>query len=204
MNKPDNTLQYYIDNAEEYASRTADADMSSVMDVFVRRIPDKGRILDLGCGSGRDSKTFLEMGYSVTALDGSPKLCSIASRRTGLPVRCLMFQELDYDKNFEGIWACSSLHHLSRTQLNETLPRVIRALKPGGVLYTCFKYGESDYDDERGRHFTCATERSVDKLLDAARDDIEINGMKVWTTGDTLGGRDLRWVNVLAARKRIY
>lgn len=77
-------------------------------------------------------------------------------------------------------------------------------MKPGGVLYTCFKYGESDYDDERGRHFTCATERSVDKLLDAAWDDIEINGMKVWTIGDTLGGRDLRWVNVLAARKRIY
>ena len=203
MNKPDNTLQYYIDNAEEYARQTADADMSSVLNIFVGRIPANGNILDLGCGSGRDSKTFLEMGYSVTALDGSPELCRIASKRTGLQVRCLMFQELDHIKTFDGIWACSSLHHLSRDQLNETLPRVIKALKPGGVLYTCFKYGERDYDDEKGRHFTCTTEQSVNDLLDVVRDDIDMNEMNVWITGDNLGGRDLRWVNVAVARKRI-
>lgn len=207
MNKPDNTLQYYIDNAEEYARQTADADMISLLDVFVRRMPAKGNILDLGCGSGRDSKTFLEMDYAVTALDGSPELCRIASEHTGLAVRCLMFQELDYDEDFEGIWACSSLHHLSRDQLNETLPRVIKALKPGGILYTCFKYGESDYDDEKGRHFTCATEGSVNNLFESVRDDIEMNEMKVWTSGDNLSGRDLRWVNVVVAKKeknRIY
>ena len=204
MNKPDNTLQYYIDNAEEYARQTADADMSSVLDVFISRIPANGSILDLGCGSGRDSKTFLERGYSVTAIDGSPELCRIASKHTGLPVRCLMFQELDYIEAFSGIWACSSLHHLSRDQLNETLPRVIKALKPGGVLYTCFKYGESDCDDEKGRHFTCATEQSLNNLLEVVRDDIDMNEINVWITGDNLGSRDLRWVNVVVARKRLF
>ena len=201
MNKQDKTLQYYIDNAEEYAQKTAEVDMSNVLDVFVRKIPAKGRILDLGCGSGRDSKTFIGMGYTVTALDGSPELCRIASDYTGLSVRCLMFHDLDYDNAFEGIWACSSLHHLSRDQLNETLPKVIRALKPGGILYTCFKYGESDYIDEKERHFTCATEQSVNNLVEVVRDDIDINEMNVWITGDNLNGRDLRWVNVIVAKK---
>lgn len=201
MNKQDKTLQYYIDNAEEYAQKTAEVDMSNVLDVFVRKIPAKGRILDLGCGSGRDSKTFIGMGYTVTALDGSTELCRIASDYTGLSVRCLMFQDLDYDNAFEGIWACSSLHHLSRDQLNETLPKVIRALKPGGILYTCFKYGESDYIDEKERHFTCATEQSVYNLVEVVRDDIDINEMNVWITGDNLNGRDLRWVNVIVAKK---
>ncbi|MDO4486333.1 MAG: methyltransferase domain-containing protein [Bacillota bacterium] len=201
MNDNDKMLQYYIDNAKEYAQQTVDVDMSNVMEKFIRRIPDKGSILDLGCGSGRDSKTFLEMGYKVTAIDGSMDLCKLASEYTGLSVRCLMFQDLDYDNAFEGIWACSSLHHLPRNQLKETLPKVIKALKPGGILYTCFKYGESDYDDEKERHFTCATEQSVNHLLEVVRDDIEKSEMTVWITGDNLNGRELRWVNVIMSKK---
>ena len=201
MNNQNKTLQYYIDNAEEYARQTADTDMSNVLDVFVRRIPAKGKILDLGCGSGRDSKTFHEMGYTVTALDGSPELCRIASEYTGLLVRCLMFQDLDYDNTFEGIWACSSLHHLPRNQLKETIQKVIKALKPGGILYTCFKYGESDYDDEKGRHFTCATEHKVHDLFKEVREEINMAEMNIWITGDNLNGRDLRWVNVIMSKK---
>lgn len=201
MNERDMTLQYYINNAAEYARQTADADMSNVLDRFVGLIPAEGRILDLGCGSGRDSKTFCEMGYAVTALDGSPELCQIASEYSGVPVRCLMFQELDYEDAFDGIWACSSLHHLPRKQLIETLPKVIKALRPGGILYTCFKYGESDYDDEKGRHFTCVTERTVHALFEEVKEDIDFAGMTVWITGDNLDARDLRWVNVIVIEK---
>lgn len=201
MKKQDETLQYYNDNATEYVRQTVAVDMSNVLDAFVKRIPADGNILDLGCGSGRDSRIFLEMGFSVTALDGSPELCQIASEYIGLPVRCLLFQELDYDHAFDGIWACSSLHHLPRNQLLETLPKVIKALKPDGILYTCFKYGESDYDDEKGRHFTCATEQTIHALFEEVKEAIDISGMEVWITGDNLNGRDLRWVNVVVSKK---
>ena len=201
MNKQDKTLQYYRDNAAEYARQTADADMRNVLDTFIRRIPAGSSILDLVCGCGRDSKTFLEMGVQVTALDGSPELCQIASEYTGLPVRCLLFQNLDDEDAFSGIWACSSLHHLQQNHLIETLPKIVRALKTGGILYTCFKYGESDYDDEKGRHFTCVTEHTIYDLFETVKEDVDMAAVEVWITGDNLDGRNLRWVNIIAPKK---
>lgn len=196
----DKTLEYYNKNAAEYAESTLNVDMSNVLDEFVKGLPPGARILDLGCGSGRDSKKFVEMGFHVTAIDGSAELCEIASKTTGLGVRCLLFQDLDYEEIFDGIWACSSLHHLTREDLQATLLKVMKALVPGGLLFTCFKYGNADFDDERGRHFTCATEDTVPALLDYVKAAIEPSSTRVWITGDNLDGRELRWVNVIVQR----
>ncbi|MDO4395807.1 MAG: class I SAM-dependent methyltransferase [Clostridia bacterium] len=196
----DKTLEYYNKNAAEYAESTLNVDMSNVLDEFVKGLPPGARILDLGYGSGRDSKKFVEMGFHVTAIDGSAELCEIASKTTGLGVRCLLFQDLDYEEIFDGIWACSSLHHLTREDLQATLLKVMKALVPGGLLFTCFKYGNADFDDERGRHFTCATEDTVPALLDYVKAAIEPSSTRVWITGDNLDGRELRWVNVIVQR----
>lgn len=197
----DKTLEYYNKNAAEYAESTLNVDMSNVLDEFVKGLPPGARILDLGCGSGRDSKKFVEMGYDVTAIDGSAELCEIASKTTGLGVRCLLFQDLDYEEIFDGIWACSSLHHLTRQQLAAALPKVMKALVPGGLLFTCFKYGNADFDDERGRHFTCATEDTVLDLFSCVNPLIDSSATTIWITGDNLDGRELRWVNVIVKKK---
>ncbi|MBR3158035.1 MAG: hypothetical protein IKF14_02915 [Atopobiaceae bacterium] len=63
----DNTLAYYAKNAEAFAASTSDVDLSSLRQRFAALIPPGGRVLDLGCGSGRDSRAFLDMGFRVTA-----------------------------------------------------------------------------------------------------------------------------------------
>ena len=91
--------------------------------------------IDLGCGSGRDSKYFLEKGYAVIPVDGSAEMCIAASEYLHIPVRQMLFSELKFKNEFDGIWACASLLHVPKTQIRDIMAKVERALKPDGVLY---------------------------------------------------------------------
>lgn len=154
------TLDFYDQNAEEFASGTVTADMSEARTRFALCLPANGMILDLGCGSGRDTKEFLDAGFMVEAMDGSEELCALASAYTGIRVKRMLFSELDARERYDGIWACASLLHLPRTDLAEIIGKTEEALKHGGVLYASFKYG--DYEGMRnGRYFTDFTEKSL-------------------------------------------
>ena len=137
----DVTLRYYNQNAGSFVSGTVHADLTDTLNRFLSRLEPGAAILDFGCGSGRDTKYFLEHGYQVEAIDGSEELCKIASAYTGIPVRQMYFQDLDVREQYDGIWACSSLLHLSYGELDEVLYRIEKALKPQGILYMSFKYG---------------------------------------------------------------
>jgi hypothetical protein len=67
-----------------------------------------------------------------------------AERITGLPVAVSRFQEMAYVEEFDGIWANASLLHVSRQEMGDGIARLTRALRPGGILYTSFKVGESE------------------------------------------------------------
>ena len=73
------TLDYYNENAEAFCENTVNADMSSQYNMFEKYMFDGARVLDFGCGSGRDTKYFIEQGYHVEAIDGSEELCKRAS-----------------------------------------------------------------------------------------------------------------------------
>ena len=105
------TINYYNLNADVFIEGTINVDMTEIQSRFLSKIPEKSAILDLGCGSGRDSKLFSNLGHSVTPVDGSPELCKKAATHTGLPVRCLLFEDLDYTAEFDAVWACASLLH---------------------------------------------------------------------------------------------
>lgn len=75
----DKTLQHYNVNAESFAANTVAVDFSQIQQEFLSTLPPGANILDFGCGSGRDTKYFLEQGYKVDAIDGSPMLCKLAS-----------------------------------------------------------------------------------------------------------------------------
>ena len=105
----DRTLSYYENNAAEFVSGTVNVDFSAVADRFAAGLPAGSLILDFGCGSGRDTAYFLSRGFRVEAVDGSLALCRAASNYTGIPVRCLRFQELDEREKYDGIWACASI-----------------------------------------------------------------------------------------------
>ncbi len=193
------TLNYYEKNADEFVKNTINADMGFNRGKFLSRIPKQGNVLDFGCGSGRDTKIFLEMGYEVEAADGCRELCDMAARYTGIPVRQMDFLELDEREKYDGIWACASILHLPYGELKTALAKMEAALKENGVIYTSFKYG--DFEGERnGRYFTDMTEDSVKRLVE------EIHGVSVeelWVTADVREGREgERWVNMILRKKK--
>ena len=133
------TINYYNLNAKNFIENTQNADMHLAQEKFLQLLPGSASILDFGCGSGRDTKYFLEKGYQVAATDGSSELCKLASAFTGIEVKEMLFQDLDASGKYEGIWACSSILHLSKKELLPVIRKMCDALKDNGVIYTSFK-----------------------------------------------------------------
>ncbi|MCR5025794.1 MAG: class I SAM-dependent methyltransferase [Lachnospiraceae bacterium] len=168
--------------------------MGILRDRFLKYIPSGGKILDLGCGSGRDTKCFLEAGYQVTAIDASQELCLKATEYTGINVRCTRFEELNDVKEYDGVFACASLLHVQEGDLPDILTKINKALKQQGVLYASFKYG--DFAGERdGRYFHDMNEVSVEELfITVSRFRIE----EVWQSHDVRRDKEVYWINVIA------
>ncbi|MDZ7827751.1 MAG: class I SAM-dependent methyltransferase [Gammaproteobacteria bacterium] len=150
------TLDYYEQYAARFAADTLDVDMSALHDRFLAELL-LAQILDAGCGSGRDSRAFLQRGHVVHAIDASPAMARIASANIGQEVEVLRIEELEASPRYDGIWACASLLHLPEQAIPSALQRLWAALRPGGVLYLSFKHGEGEHQ-EAGRQFTDATE----------------------------------------------
>lgn len=188
------TLNYYNQCAEAYNETTLNIEFDSKREMLLKYLQPNAHILDLGCGSGRDSKGFLQKGYKVTAVDGSKELCKIASKNIGQDVICQLFNELDAVNEFDGVWACASLLHLPTNELKQTLKRVEKALKKDGYFYASFKYG--DFEGKRdGRYFNDFTEVSFSTLL---KEFPNLELQEVEVTTDVIPGREnVSWLNVI-------
>ncbi len=193
----DMTLKYYADNVSKFAADTAAVDFSAAQERFLAFLSPGAAILDFGCGSGRDTKAFLSRGYRVTAVDGSPELCRLASAYTGIPVRQMLFQELDAQDEFDGIWACASVLHVHSQDLPDVFRRMISALKPGGVIYASFKYGT--FEGERnGRWFNDQTE---EKFAGFQEQFQELTVRDLWVSSDVRPGRGSeKWLNLILGK----
>lgn len=187
------TLNYYNQNADSFIEGTVSVNFKEVQDKFLQMLSGK-KILDFGCGSGRDTLYFLKSGFDVAATDGSEELCKYASEYTGIQVKQMLFQDLDEVDYYDGIWACSSILHLSKNELRMVMNKMSRALKAGGIIYTSFKYG--NFEGERnGRFFTDFT---IDEFTDFVKDVKEMAIEVYWITGDVRPGRgDERWLNLI-------
>ena len=187
------TLNYYNQNADSFIEGTVSVNFKEVQDKFLQMLSGK-KILDFGCGSGRDTMYFLKSGFDVTATDGSEELCKYASEYTGIQVKQMLFQDLDEVDYYDGIWACSSILHLSKNELRIVMNKMSRALKAGGIIYTSFKYG--NFEGERnGRFFTDFT---IDEFTDFVKEVKEMAIEEYWITGDVRPGRgDARWLNLI-------
>jgi SAM-dependent methyltransferase len=194
MKTEDITLEYYEKNADAFFEGTVSVDMTYARERFLAKLPGKAYLLDLGCGSGRDAKAFLELGYAVDAVDGSEELCRRASSFTGIEVKCMLFQDLDETEKYDGIWACASLLHLPRKELTGVFRKIKKALKQDGILYTGFKYGTFE-GMRNGRYFTDFTEETFRAFLDEFPGFTELEH---WVTADVRPGRgEEKWFNVL-------
>ena len=193
-----NTLGYYDNHADEFYKSTVNVDFASMQDRFLAKLQPGSSILDFGCGSGRDTKYFLEKGYDVEAIDGSAALCKLASEYTGIEVKQIFFEELSEVDRYDGIWACSSILHLSVDELACVMRKMMAALKGNGIIYTSFKYGT--FSGERnGRYFTDMTEETFVEFLGEI-ENVEVE--EQWTTLDARPGRGgEKWLNLIL-RKR--
>ena len=194
----DTTLTYYNMNAVAFVEGTKDVDFKTIQDKFASRLPKGASVLDFGCGSGRDTKYFKEQGFGVTATDGSEELCKIASEYTGVPVKKMLFMELDEVAAYDGIWACSSILHCPYEDLVIVMQKICTALKDNGVLYTSFKYG-TFAGERNGRFFTDMTEESFKELLEKVP-GLEIEDLTI-TTDVRPGRGEEKWLNLILRKK---
>ena len=191
------TLEYYQRNAQGFFTSTVNVDMDSLYQPFLANIGTGGRILDAGCGSGRDSRAFVMKGYQVDAFDASSEMVKMASQHAAIPVEQMAFEDMTAVEQYDGIWCCASLLHVSAEALPEVMGKLARALKPGGIWYVSFKYGETERVKD-GRHFTDLTEQGLGKLL-APLTDITLASQ--WKTSDKRPERDEIWLNALLKKK---
>jgi SAM-dependent methyltransferase len=192
------TTAYYDTHASEFCENTASVDMSELYAPFLAGIPAGGRIMDAGCGSGRDSLAFLKAGYDVVSIDASLEMVKATSKLTGRDALLLAFKEIEFVNEFDGIWACASLLHVSRRDLDAVLIRLTKALKAKGVLYLSFKLGDAERF-EHGRFFNDLDEPLLKSFV---ADQPRLELVKLWVTNDVRNDRrgGQQWLNAILCR----
>jgi len=192
------TLTYYRDNAKDYIRETIDMDLvKQQRQRFLDLLAPNSMILDLGCGSGRDSRFFLDHGHRVTAIDAVHEIANYAEKYINHPVRVQKAQDLDETDIYDGIWACASLLHIPKNQITQTFNRVIRSLKPQGIWYISLKKGDADYQDHKQRFFNNYSLPLLQQLLEQFP---QLTIIDISESPSTLRGKKTIWLNVLALK----
>ncbi|OWV78411.1 SAM-dependent methyltransferase [Rhizobium sp. R634] len=192
----DSTAAFYAENAETYANRTRSLPKLE-LDTFLAGQAPGASILELGCGAGQDSAYMLQQGFDVTPTDGSAELARQAEARIGRPVRVMLFQDLDAEDAYDGVWAHASLLHVPRPELSDIFARIRRALRPGGLLHASFKAGEAEGHDGLGRYYNYPSAAWLSDLLTKGGwREIAI----AEHDGGGYDGKPTRWLTVSARR----
>ena len=166
------TILTYESIAEDYDKRHYDIEeIREMIDCFMKQL-DGTRVLDLGCGPGRDAKYFAEHGLEVTGTDLCKRFIDIASHKA--PEANFIHSDMRKlnlpDNSFDGVWACASLLHLPKDEAKTTLKNLHRMLKNGGIIHVSVKEGEGEKiinNDKGERFFAFYTEDELRKMMEA-------------------------------------
>ena len=190
------SIDYYQQQAELFYHSTVSVDMASLYQRFLPYVPVGGHIVDAGCGSGRDSLYFVNLGFTVSAFDASSALVELAQQHTGLPVSLCRFEAFTAPEPVDAIWACASLLHVPRAELTAVMTHLSAQLKINGVFYCSFKYGQDDISRD-GRHFTNLDEAGLSELIS----ELPLTLIEHWQTGDLRPDREHeRWLNAICKK----
>src|SRR5258708_8617575 len=127
MSFDDDTIRFYRENAAAYVGRPQGK--FTRLQGFLAELPHGASILELGCGSGKQSAVMISAGFVVRPTDGTPEMAAEAARRLGCPVDTLRFDQLDEHERYDAVWASACLLHVPKDNLQGVLARIWRALK---------------------------------------------------------------------------
>jgi 2-polyprenyl-3-methyl-5-hydroxy-6-metoxy-1,4-benzoquinol methylase len=192
-----NSAAWYDRNTQDYIDRTQGVDLSHLYEKFLQYVPAAGRILDAGCGSGRDSLAFHRLGYRVVPMDASIEMVKHVSQLLGIEAIHLRHQAVDLAEAFDGVWSMASLPHVPYSELPAVLERYRTALVPGGALFASFKHGSGErVRDER--LFANQNEASFLRVLS------QVPGLTLRETSVDMDRRPFRendeWFSVICQR----
>ena len=188
------TISYYAQTAEQFIQNTVHTNMDSLYREFVPLLPPNGAILDLGCGSGRDTLYFAQQGFHVVPLDATKEFVEYTFHLTGIQPVHTSFADMELaPQSFDAIWACASLLHVPRVELEGILKKIRAALKPQGILYLSFKYGTFE-GMRNGRYFTDMDESSLASLMGRTG---SFSLYKQWISEDVRPDKKGSWLNAL-------
>lgn len=186
------TIAFYEKNAAEYFKSSSTIKMTHLYPSFLNLLPIGAKILDAGCGSGRDAKYFKDNGYIVSAFDASLSLSILASEYSGVEVKNHTFETMQYMDEFDAVWVCASLLHLSPAELTDALRNLTKACSNGALIYASFKTTTTESDEARKFYFYAIED--IDALLSL---DPCLSVIRHWYTDDSLNRESTKWLNVL-------
>ena len=195
MTKSDPTRDTYDQFAAQIAERFWKIDLTHIWEEFCNLLPTGARILDVGCGPGRDSAHFNSLGNWSVGVDLSIGMLLEAIRRTsGYFVQGDMNALPFHPTSFDAAWVEASLLHLPRSAAPVALAEIHTVLKPDGLLFIALKKGKGEMWEQREglRFFTFYEDEELAKLLDRAGFALE----KLWTDITPKQG----WINLLARK----
>lgn len=193
------TIKFYDVNAQEYFESTVNINLDELYKSFLKHIPPKGNILDLGCGSGRDSLHFLNKGYNVISIDASEEMVKLSSELTKRKTIFMNIEEIDFHDEFDGIWACASLLHINKNLSESVFNILCNALKNKGILYASYKYGNGARILKK-RYFNNYNETSIKKTIHNVK---ELNIIDHWVTNDLRPSKkNEKWLNIILSKSQ--
>ncbi len=192
------TLDIYAQEAPKYAGRNRKERADGFLEPFIAMMPPAAVVLDLGCGGGWAAALMQDKGFDVHALDASPEMAALAQEKLRRQVRVASFESVDEIDTYDGIWASGALLHVPKGAMPALLARLVRALKPGGLLLATFKAGEGEARDKIGRFYAYYTLAELEALFGAVP-GLVVEGHLVATGHDFTG--NVNTVYALTARR---
>lgn len=161
-----NISDYYDRRSRAYFQQTGHIDPARFLSTFVRHLTIGSRILDIGCGSGRDMKWLKTQGFEVSGLECSAALASLARQTAGCPVHEADFTTFDFSSvHMDALLIVGALVHLPHHRLRRTIQRFLKALGRTGVVYLSLKKGSGHRDTRDGRRFFLWQDHQLRPLL---------------------------------------
>lgn len=190
------TLQYYDQYAEQYASKHNDFKWNNEL-ALLKTYISSGRLLEVGSGGGRDAKYLIRAGYDYIGIDGSKGLIK-AARKNNPDVRFLNknIYNLDFkEHSFDCFWAVAVLLHIPKSRIAEALGNIHRVIRPDGIGVIVIKQGKGEHVEEspdgNRRHFTYYSNNQFKKIL-------EENNFKVISNKTRKKNEKTTWIKYIA------